>query len=828
MATIAPDRLFGKSIKRREDPRFITGRGQYVDDVKLPGMTYAAFVRSPHAHARIRKIDTAAALRHPGVVAVFTGKDMTGVSSLPCGWDLRKEKKIPGVVQDLAIVPHMPLTSDAARHVGDPVAVVIADSQSAAIDAAEMVQVDWEPLPSVNSTEKAAARGSQQIPEVDPSNVAFKWQIGDAAATDAAFKSAPVIVKKRIVNQRLVANALEPRACVARYEDATGDWTLWVTSQNPHVHRLLMTAFVLGIPEHKVRVIAPDVGGGFGSKIFLYNEETVCSWATRQIKRPIRWTSTRREAFQTDAHGRDHVTDVELALSRDGKILGLRVKTVANMGAYLSTFAPAVPTYLYGTLLNGVYEMGAIHADVTGVFTNTTPVDAYRGAGRPEAAYLIERIIEAGAVALKMDVLEIRKKNFIPKFADGYQTKVALNYDSGDYGAPLDKLLTIVDYKKFRAEQEASRKQGKLIGIGFSTYIEACSIAPSKVVGSLGVLAGLYESGIVRVHPTGKVTVLTGSHSHGQGHETTFSQLVADELGVPMDDVDIVHGDTGAIAFGMGTYGSRSASVGGTAIHMSIEKIKEKGKKIAAHLLEASPKDMEYVNGQFQVKGFPGKAVPFGQVALTAYVPHKYPEGLEPGLEETSFYDPSNFCFPFGAHACVVEVDRDTGKVKVLRYIAVDDVGNVINPMIVDGMVHGGVAQGIGQALWEGAVYDDGSGQLVTGTMMDYALPKADMLPMYETDRTVTPTLVNPLGIKGAGETGTIASTPAVVNAVIDALRPLGVDHIETMPLSPERVWKTIQAAKPAGAASQKREEETRPCTQPRSNTMPPPESRRP
>src|SRR5438445_5203659 len=805
MATVAADRMFGKSIKRREDPRFITGRGQYVDDLKLPGMTYAAFVRSPHAHARIRKIDTAAAKRHPGVVAVFTGKDMTGVNSLPCGWDLRKEKKIPGVMQDLAIVPHMPLTSDAARHVGDPVAVVIADSHEAAVDGAEKVQVDWEPLPSVTITEKAAQSGAPQIHDGAPGNVAFKWEIGDRAATDAAFKSAAVTVKKRIGNQRLVANAMEPRACVARYEDATGDLTLWVTSQNPHVHRLLMTAFVLGIPEHKVRVIAPDVGGGFGSKIFLYNEETVCSWATRRIKRPIRWTSTRREAFQTDAQGRDHVTDVELALSREGKILGLRVKPVANLGAYLSTFAPAVPTYLYGTLLNGVYEMGAIHADVTGVFTNTTPVDAYRGAGRPEAAYLIERIIEAGAAALKMDVLELRRKNFIPKVGDGYQTKVALSYDSGNYGAALDKLLTVLDYKKFRAEQEVSRKQGKLVGIGFSTYIEACSIAPSKVVGSLGAQAGLYESGIVRVHPTGKVTVLTGSHSHGQGHETTFSQLVADELGVPIDDVDIVHGDTGAIAFGMGTYGSRSASVEGTAIHLSIEKIKEKGKKIAAHLLEASPKDMEYVNGQFQVKGFPGKAVPFGQVALTAYVPHNYPEGLEPGLEETSFYDPSNFCFPFGAHACVVEVDRDTGKAKVLRYIAVDDVGNVINPMIVDGMVHGGVAQGIGQALWEGAAYDDGSGQLVTGTMMDYALPKADMLPMYETDRTVTPTLVNPLGIKGAGETGTIAATPAVVNAVIDALRPLGVDHIETMPLSPERVWKTIQAAKPAGAASQQR-----------------------
>src|SRR5436190_49654 len=722
MATVAGERLFGKAIKRREDPRFITGRGQYVDDVKHPGMTYAAFVRSPHAHAKIRRIDASAALKHPGVVAVFTGKDMTGVNSLPCGWDLRKEKNIPGVVQDLAMVPHMPLMSDAARHVGDPVAVVIADSQAAAVDAADKVKVDWEPLPSVTATDKAARAGAPQIHTSAPGNVAFKWEIGDRSA--------------------------------------------------------------------------PDAGGGFGSKIFLYNEEVVCSWASRQLKRPVRWTATRREAYLTDAHGRDHVTDAELALDKDGKILGLRVKTTANLGAYLSTFAPAVPTFLYGTLLNGVYTIGAIHCEVTGVFTNTTAVDAYRGAGRPEACYVLERIVEAGARALGMDVAELRKKNFIPKFSGAFQTLVAVSYDSGDYAAAFDRLLEMLDYKKFRADQVASRKQGRLVGIGFSTYIEACSIAPSKLVGALGAGAGLYESAKVRVHPTGGVTVYTGSHSHGQGHETTFAQLVADELQIPIEQVEIVHGDTGAIPFGMGTYGSRSASVGGTAILMSLNKIKEKGRRIAAHLLEASANDIEYVNGQFQVKGVPSKAVPFGAVSLTAYVPHKYPDNLEPGLEETSFYDPSNFCFPFGAHACVVEVDRDTGAVQIQRYLAVDDVGKVINPMIVDGMVHGGIAQGVGQALCEGAVYDEGSGQLVTGSMMDYALPKADMLPLYETDRTVTPTPVNPMGIKGAGETGTIAATPTVVNAVIDALAPLGVDHIEAMPLTSERVWKAIQAAK--------------------------------
>ncbi|MBI3122138.1 MAG: xanthine dehydrogenase family protein, partial [candidate division NC10 bacterium] len=746
----------------------------------------AAFVRREHANARLRGIDTARARAHPGVVAIFTGKDMTGVNSLPCGW-LLPELKVP---------QHPPLATEAARCVGDPVAIVIAESQTAALDAADLVKVDWDVLPSVTSTARAATPGAPQIHEVAPNNIAFKFQIGDAAETDAAFKKADVVVKKRIVNQRLVANAVEPRACVARYEDATGDLTLWVTSQNPHVHRLLMTAFVLGIPEHKVRVIAPDVGGGFGSKIFLYNEETVCSWATRQIKRPIRWTSDRREAFQTDAQGRDHVTDAEVALATDGTMLGLRVKTTANLGAYPSTFAPAVPTFLYATLLNGVYTFGAIHAEVTGVFTNTTPVDAYRGAGRPEAAYLLERMVDACAAALKMDPAELRKKNFIPKFDNGYQTKVALMYDSGNYGPCFDTLLKMLDYKKFRADQAAARAQGRLLGVGFSTYIEACSIAPSKVVGALGAQAGLWESGKVRVHPTGKVTVFTGSHSHGQGHETTFAQLAADQLGIPMDDVDIVHGDTGIVPFGMGTYGSRSASVGGTAILMSINKIKVKGKKIAAHLLEAAPGDMDYANGQFFVKGSPEKAVPFGTVALVAYVPHNFPEGVEPGLEETSFYDPSNFCFPFGAHACVVEVDAETGHVKILRYLAVDDVGNVINPMIVDGMVHGGIAQGVGQALWEGAVYDDTSGQLVTGSLMDYTLPKADGLPMYETARTVTPTPVNPLGIKGAGETGTIASTPAVVNAVVDALSGFGIDHFEAMPLTPERVWKAVQAAK--------------------------------
>jgi len=541
-----------------------------------------------------------------------------------------------------------------------------------------------------------------------------------------------------------------------------------------------------------VRVIAPDVGGGFGSKIFLYNEETVCSWATRQIKRPIRWTSDRREAFQTDAQGRDHVTDAEVALAKDGTMLGLRVKTTANLGAYLSTFAPAVPTFLYATLLNGVYTFGAIHAEVTGVFTNTTPVDAYRGAGRPEAAYLLERMVDACAAALKMDPADLRKKNFIPKFDNGYQTKVALMYDSGNYAPAFDKLLQMLDYKKFRADQAAARAKGRLLGVGFSTYIEACSIAPSKVVGSLGAQAGLWESGKVQVHPTGKVSVFTGSHSHGQGHETTFAQLVGDHLGIPMDDIEVVHGDTGRVPFGMGTYGSRSAAVGGSALVNAAKRVRQKAMKIAAHQLEAAEEDMVYdqESGKIYVHGSPGKAKSFGEVALAAYTAHNLPEGMEPGLEESAWYDPANFTFPNTCHIVQVEVDRDTGEVTIQRYVAVDDMGKVINPMIVEGQVVGGVAQGVGQALWEHGIYDE-NGQLLTGTLMEYAMPRAEAFPMIETARNETPSPHNPLGVKGAGEMGTITGTVAVANAVMDALAPLGVRHID-MPLTPEKIWRAM------------------------------------
>src|SRR5437867_1127985 len=663
MATVAEERLFGKSIKRREDPRFITGRGQYVDDVKLPGMTYAAFVRSPHAHARLNKVDASAARKVPGVLAVYTGADVK-VGGLPCGW----------MLPDIKVPPRPALAQGKVRYVGEPVAIVIGETAYAAKDGAEAVKVAYEALPAVSNAKKAHETGAPQLFDNIPKNQCFYWTIGDKTATEAAFKSAATVVHQALLNQRLIPNAIEPRACIASVSPASGELTLWVTSQNPHVHRLLMAAFVLGIPETKMRVISPDVGGGFGSKIFVYNEEVVASWASKALGRPVKWTAERRESFLNDAHGRDHVTEAEMALDGNGKILGLRVKTHANLGAYLSTFAPLIPSYLYGPLLSGVYKIPAIFCEVWGMLTDTAPVDAYRGAGRPEATYLLERMMDRAARQLRVDPVELRRKNFIPKFTDGapYQTPVAFAYDSGNYEPALRRALQLVGYDQTRKEQLALRPKGRYIGIGVSTYIEACGPAPSAVAGSLGAGAGLWESGQVRVHPAGAVTVYTGSHSHGQGHETTFAQLVADELGIPMEQVEIVHGDTGSIPFGMGTYGSRSASVGGTAILMSLRKIKEKGKLIAAHLLEASPKDMEYANGQFQVKGVPGKSVPFGAVSLTAYVPHNYPDGLEPGLEETSFYDPSNFCFPFGAHACVVEVDRDTGSVKIVRYPAVD------------------------------------------------------------------------------------------------------------------------------------------------------------
>ena len=783
--------LIGQSVKRVEDKRFLTGKGKYTDDIVLPDMTYAYLVRSPFAHAKINSIDTSAAEAVEGVVAVFTGKDTTaaGIAGVPCGWQIDFRNG-----DTMKEPPHPLLVSDKAHHVGDGVAVVIAEDRATAKDAAELIVVDYEELPAIIDAAKAVEDGAPLVHDDVPNNTCFDWEIGDEEKTNAAMAGAHHITTLEFINQRLVANAIEPRSVIGHYDTANDRYTLYTSSQNPHLIRLLLCAFVLGIPEHKVRVVSPDVGGGFGSKIFHYAEEALLIWASRQLGRPIKWTAERSESFLTDAHGRDHVSKGEMGFDAEGNIVGLRVKTFANLGAYLSTFAPAVPTYLHGTLMQGLYTTPAIHINVVGVFTHSTAVDAYRGAGRPEATYLIERLVDTAARELNMDPVELRLKNFIPPFdgvnEPGYQTQVALQYDSGNYHGVLKRALEMVDYKNLRAEQAAAREKGRLIGIGISTYIEACGLAPSAVVGTLGARAGLYESAQVRIQPTGKVSVYTGAHSHGQGHETTFAQVVADKFGIPLEDVDVVHGDSDSVAFGMGTYGSRSLAVGGSAIVKSIEKVIEKGAKIAAHKLEASVDDLEFEGGQWSVKGS-DKSISFGDVALTAYVPHDYPEGVEPGLDFSSFYDPTNFTYPFGAHIAVVEVDPETGKVDLKRFIACDDVGNVINPMIVDGQIHGGVVQGVGQALFEGAIYDE-QGQLINGSYMDYTMPRADDFPMIETDRTVTPCPHNPLGVKGAGEAGAIGSTPAVVNAVVDALAHLGVRDIE-MPLTPERVWRAMQ-----------------------------------
>ena len=786
MATATVERLVGKAIRRREDPRFITGRGTFTDDVKLPGTHHAFFVRSSLAHARIVNVDTSRARAHSGVRAVFTGKDLAdgGVNGIPVGWLL------PG----LKTTDFRAIAVDRVRHAGEAVAVVVAESAAIARDAAELVQVDYEELPVVVDAVAALRPGAPLVHDSAPDNRCFHWEIGDKAKTDAALRGAAKVVKTHLVNQRLIANAIEPRASLASYAPATDELTLWVTSQNPHVHRLIMGAFVLGLPEQTFRVISPDVGGGFGSKIFVYPEEVAVAWLAKKLGVPVKWTAQRSESFLADMQGRDHVSEVEMGFDAGGTLAGLRVRTVANLGAYLSLFAPCVPTYLYGTLLNGLYDIPAIHCEVDGVFTHTVPVDAYRGAGRPEACYVLERTMDVAARELGTDPAELRRKNLISKDRFPFQTQVALTYDSGNYAPALARALEMVGYQRFRAEQAEARTRGRYLGLGLSCYIEACGLAPSQVVGSLGAQAGLYESGTVRVHPTGKVTVLTGSHSHGQGHETTFSQLVADGLGIPMTDVDIVHGDTGRIPFGMGTYGSRSGAVGGTAIHMSLQKIIEKGRVLAAHLLEAAPDDVEFKAGRFSVKGSPDRGKTFAEVSLAAYLAHKMPAGMEPGLEATSFFDPPNFTYPFGTHIAVVEVDVETGRTTLLRYVAVDDVGNVINPMIVEGQLHGGIAKGVAQALWEEAAYDE-SGQLTTGSLMDYGLPRADQLPSFETDRTVTPSPVNALGVKGAGEAGTIASTPAVANAVLDALAPFGIGHLD-LPLTPQKVWKAVQAAR--------------------------------
>ena len=771
--------LIGESIKRREDERLITGKGTYVDDVRMVGMLHLSLVRSPHAHARITNVDASAALDIDGVAGVYTGADLQEqLGSLICGW----------VVPDTKEVPHPPIAVDKVNTVGDVVAAVVADDPRTAADAAELVVVDYDVLDAVVDMEAGVQDGAPQIHDDAPNNIAFEWEVG-GGDYDAAASSAQVRVSERIVNQRLIPNPMEPRGVVADFNAGTNQLTVYTSTQIPHLVRLLL-ALVTGHPEHQIRVIAPDVGGGFGCKLYLYAEEVIAGMIAKNLGRSVKWIEGRQENFLATTHGRDHVGQMEIVGDSEGNVTGLSTDLYANMGAYLSTFAPAIPTYLFGLMLVGPYTIDNIQCKVTGVFTNTTPVDAYRGAGRPEATYLVERMMDRYAAEIGMDPAEVRRKNLIPPFEDGHEVATTVIYDSGNYEAGLDRALELVGYDDFRKEQAAAREQGRYLGIGLSTYVEICGMAPSAVAYTLGARAGVWESALVRVHPTGKVTVFSGSSGHGQGHHTTFAQLAASELGVAVEDVEVVQGDTDKVQMGTGTFGSRSAVCGGNAIHMSIEKIQDKAKRIAANLLEAAPEDIVNEDGQYFVQGAPANAKTFQEVALAAYWYESLPEGTEPGLEAVSIFDPQNFTWPFGTHIAVVEVDGDTGEVELQKYVALDDVGNVINPMIVEGMVHGGVAQGVGQALQEEAIYDD-SGQLLTGSMMDYALPTAEDIPSIITDRTVTPSPTNPLGVKGAGETGTIAASPAVMNAVIDALSPFGVKHMN-MPAKPEKVWRAM------------------------------------
>jgi len=781
----------GVSILRKEDQRFITGRGNYVADIKLPGMCFAVFVRSPHAHAKLLGVDASAALVMPGVLAVLTGADMQAdkVGGIPCGWGITGKDGLP-----MKEPPHPAMAYDKVRHVGDAVALVVAETAELARLAADAVVVDYGVLPAVVSVLDALRPGAPAVFDDIPGNLCCDWEIGDRKATDTAFASAAYVAKISLVNNRLVGNPMEPRAAIAQYERATDRTTLWSTSQFPHVVKLLMGNFVLGIPQHKLRVIAPDVGGGFGVKQFHYAEEATITWAARRLGVPVKWVSERSEGFVSDAQGRDHVSEAELALDETGKFLGLRVSTIANMGGYLSTFGPNIPTNLYGPLLAGVYTTPAIYCEVKVVFTNTVPVDAYRGAGRPEATFLLERLVDVAAAEMGIDRVAIRRHNMIQTSAYPYQTPVMMEYDSGDPSGCLDRALALSDWDGFAARRAEAAGRGKYRGIGLATYVEACGLAPSRIAGRLGARGGLYESATVRVHPTGDVTVLIGTHCHGQGHETTFAQIVSDKLGIPADKVEVVFGDTDKVQFGMGTYGSRSISVGGSALARSVDKVILKGRKIAAHLLEAGEPDIVFEDGKFSVAGT-DKSLRFDEICLAAYIPHNYPlEVLEPGLEEQSFYDPVNFTFPGGAHVAEVEIDPDTGTVQLLSYVAVDDIGTVINPMIVAGQLHGGITQGAGQALCETAVYDDASGQLLSGSFMDYAMPRADTMPNMQIVTHSTRCTHNDLGVKGCGEVGTIGSPATVINAVVDALSPLGITHVD-MPAAPNRIWRLIQAA---------------------------------
>ena len=773
----------GARVTRKEDKRFITGGGRYVDDMVVPGMKHAAFVRSPHAHADIKKIDIKAAEGMPGVIAVLTGKQLKadGIGNLICGWMIHSKDGSP-----MKMGAWSPLAVDRVRYVGDAVVIVVAETKGQARDAAEAVDVTYKERKAVIDASEALKKGAPQLHPEAEGNLIFDWEIGDGKATDAALKAAAHVTRVTIHNNRLVPNAMEPRAALGHYDKAEDHYTCWTTSQNPHVARLVMSAFYNVAPENKLRVIAPDVGGGFGSKIYIYPEEIVCLWASKRAGVPVKWVADRTESFLTDAHGRDHVSEVEMAFDKNNRIIGLKVDTIANLGAYMSLFSSCVPTYLYATLLSGQYDIPAIHANVRTVYTNTAPVDAYRGAGRPEATYLLERTMEIAARELGVSPADLRRTNFITQFP--HQTPVIMNYDAGDYAASLDAAMKQADYAGFAKRKAAASKKGKLRGIGMSCYIEACGIAPSAAVGSLGAGVGLWESAEVRVNAVGTIEVLTGSHSHGQGHETTFAQFVNSRFGVPLDSVSIVHGDTDKVQMGMGTYGSRSGAVGMSAVVKALDKVEAKAKKIAAHLLEADEGDIVIENGALKVAGT-DKSVPWFQMALAAYTAHNLPSGMEPGLKETAFYDPSNFTFPAGCYICEVEVDPETGRTDIVQFVAADDFGNIINPMIVEGQVHGGIAQGVGQALLEGAVYDAG-GQLLTASYMDYTMPRADDLPSFQVSTTNTPCPGNPLGIKGCGEAGAIGSPPAVMNAITDAL---GHDNLN-MPATPGRVWAALRA----------------------------------
>ena len=774
---------FGSSVKRREDPKLITGQGNYVDDIKLFGMTHAVIVRSPHAHARITNIDTSRAKNHPGVVAVFTGADLQqDLGSLIVAW----------LLPDIKQTTRPPMAYEIARFVGEAVAVVVADDPATAVDAAGMVNVTYEPLSAVVNAEETTKSGVLQIHENAPNNIAWEWEVA-GGDIEAAASQAEVRVSHRFINQRLIANPMEGRGVVADYNRGTNQLTLWSSTQVPHLVRLTL-ALATGHPEHQLRVVAPDVGGGFGSKICPYIEEITIGIVAKRLGRPVKWIETRQENYIATNHGRDHIQDVEIMGNRDGTITGIRATVHANMGAHLSFFAPLIPTYLFGLILGGAYTIANVSAKVYGTFTNTTPVDAYRGAGRPEAVFVLERSVDMFAQEIGMDPAELRRKNLIPPFENGHTVATGVAYDSGNYEAGFDRALEMAGYQSFRQEQQRARQEGRYLGIGLTNYVEICGAAPSAIAAALGLQYGAWETAMVRVHPTGKVTVYTGSSSHGQGHETTFAQLASSELGIPIEDVEVVHGDTSQLQFAVGTFGSRSAAVGGTAIHLTIDKIKDKARGLAAHLLEAAEADMVYEDGKMFVRGAPDNAKTFGEIAFASHLASSLPEGMEPGLEALSYFDPPNFTWPSGTHIAVVEVEPDTGEVKLLRYISVDDVGNVINPMIVDGQLHGGIAQGVGQALQEEAIYDN-NGQLLTGSMMDYAVPTAEGLPSYEVDRTVTPSPSNALGVKGAGEAGTNAASAAVANAVMDALSPFGIKHID-MPYKPEKVWRAIQAAR--------------------------------